>query len=71
MSPRSNLTKQAVVRAAAELIHTEGLEALSLSRLADKLDIRTPSLYNHVNGLPGLIEGAFDLERPHVSRAFK
>jgi len=55
MSPRSNLTKQTVVQAAADLIHAEGLESLSLGRLAKELGIRTPSLYNHVDGLPGLM----------------
>jgi AcrR family transcriptional regulator len=55
MSPRSNLTKQTVVQAAADLINTEGPEALSLGRLAKELGIRTPSLYNHVDGLPGLM----------------
>ena len=55
MSPRSNLTKTIVVQAAADLINAEGLDALSLGRLAEKLDIRTPSLYNHVEGLPGLM----------------
>jgi AcrR family transcriptional regulator len=55
MSPRSNLTKQTVVQAAAELINAEGREALSLGRLAKELGIRTPSLYNHVDGLPGLM----------------
>ncbi len=54
MSPRSNLSKQAVVQAAAELIDAEGWDALSLGRLAEKLGVRTPSLYNHVDGLPGL-----------------
>lgn len=54
MSPRSNLTRTAVVQVAAELINAEGLEALSLGRLAEKLSIRTPSLYNHVDGLSGL-----------------
>ena len=54
MSPRSNLTKQTVVQAGADLINVEGLDALSLGRLAEKLGIRTPSLYNHVDGLPGL-----------------
>lgn len=55
MSPRSNLTKQIVVQAAANLINTEGLEALSLGHLAKELGIRTPSLYNHIDGLPGLM----------------
>jgi AcrR family transcriptional regulator len=56
MATRTRLTKTAVVQAAAELINTEGPAALSLNRLAEKLDIRTPSLYNHVDGLPGLQE---------------
>ena len=54
MATRTRLTKATVIQAAAELINTEGAEALSLNRLADKLAIRTPSLYNHVDGLPGL-----------------
>jgi len=57
MSPRSNLTTQTVVQAAADLINAEGLEALSLGRLAKELGIRTPSLYNHIDGLPGLMRG--------------
>jgi AcrR family transcriptional regulator len=48
------LNKNTVVQAAVDLINTEGLAALTLSRLADKLGIRTPSLYNHVNGLADL-----------------
>jgi AcrR family transcriptional regulator len=54
MATRTRLTKTAVVQAAVELINTEGPNALSLNRLAEELDIRTPSLYNHVDGLPGL-----------------
>jgi AcrR family transcriptional regulator len=54
MSPRTRLTKTSVLQAAVELINTEGSDALSLNRLAEKLGIRTPSLYNHVDGLPGL-----------------
>ena len=54
MATRTRLTKMAVVQAAAELINTEGSDALSLNRLAEKLEVRTPSLYNHMDGLPGL-----------------
>lgn len=55
MSPRSNLTKEIVVQAAADVLNSEGRDALSLHRLAERLGIRTPSLYNHVDGLPGLM----------------
>ena len=54
MRHRPGLDKAAVVRAAAELVNAEGPEALALGRLAERLDIQTPSLYNHIDGLPGL-----------------
>ena len=54
MATRTRLTTTTVVQAAAELINQEGAAALSLNHLAEKLDIRTPSLYNHIEGLPGL-----------------
>lgn len=53
--PRMQLSKARVVRAAADLVNAEGWEALSLVRLADRLSIQAPSLYNHVDGLPGLL----------------
>jgi AcrR family transcriptional regulator len=52
--PRVRLSRESVVEAAADLADEEGLEALSLSVLASRLGIRTPSLYNHVDGLDGL-----------------
>jgi AcrR family transcriptional regulator len=54
MSRRAGLDQEAVVDAAAKLVDEEGIEQLSLGRLAERLGIRTPSLYNHVAGLPGL-----------------
>jgi AcrR family transcriptional regulator len=43
-----------VIQTAARLADESGLEALSLANLAAELGVRTPSLYNHVAGLPGL-----------------
>ncbi len=54
MSRRAGLDQETVVEAAAKLVDEEGIEQLSLGRLAERLGIRTPSLYNHVAGLPGL-----------------
>lgn len=54
MSPREGLSHLAVVEAAAKLVDEEGIEQLTLGRLAERLGVRTPSLYNHVAGLPGL-----------------
>ncbi len=54
MPRKARLDKATVVRAAADLINSDGLDTLSLSRLAERLDVQTPSLYNHIDGLPGL-----------------
>lgn len=54
MSRRAGLDQASVIEAAARLIDEEGLEQLSLGRLAERLGVRVPSLYNHVAGLPGL-----------------
>jgi AcrR family transcriptional regulator len=54
MSHRVGLDRATVVEAAAKLVDEEGVDQLSLGRLAERLGIRTPSLYNHVAGLPGL-----------------
>ncbi|TBL75406.1 TetR/AcrR family transcriptional regulator [Paenibacillus thalictri] len=51
---RAGLDPNSVLQAAAELADTTGLDNVSLAELAKKLGIRTPSLYNHVNGLPEL-----------------
>lgn len=54
MSRKARLDKTTVVQAAAALVNQEGVATLTLNRLAQQLDVQTPSLYNHVNGLPGL-----------------
>src|SRR5919199_3743621 len=52
--PRSGLNTELVVDAAARLADAEGLENLTLKRLADALDVRPPSLFSHVEGLADL-----------------
>ena len=54
MAHRAGLDKATVIEEAAQLINEEGLEQLSLGHLAERLEVRIPSLYNHVAGLPGL-----------------
>jgi AcrR family transcriptional regulator len=51
---RKGLDKTSVLEAAAKLADQEGFEKITLASVANKLQIRTPSLYNHVQGLPGL-----------------
>src|SRR5215472_13481724 len=54
MPGRAGLDTATVVRAAAELADASGLDSLTLAGLAEHLGVRVPSLYNHVEGLPGL-----------------
>jgi AcrR family transcriptional regulator len=44
-----------VVDTAAAIADAEGLQAVTLARVAGDLGVRAPSLYNHVDGLPGLL----------------
>lgn len=57
MAPRAGLDETVVMRAAAELVDAEGLEGLNLSRLAERLGVRAPSLYKHVAGLEAVQRG--------------
>ncbi len=44
------LDRKAVVAAAFDIVDREGVDALTMTRLADQLGIRSPSLYAHVRG---------------------
>ena len=45
------LNRAAVVQAAVALIDAMGLEQITMADLAERLQIRTPSLYNHIDGM--------------------
>jgi AcrR family transcriptional regulator len=49
--PRAGLSTASVVAAAADMADADGLDALTLARLAASVGVRTPSLYNHVGSL--------------------
>ena len=42
--------RDAIVRAALELLEEEGADALTMRRLADRLGVKAPSLYKHLAG---------------------
>lgn len=50
----ARLTRERVVDVAAALADEEGVDAVTLSAVAGRLSVRTPSLYHHVHGLAGL-----------------
>ncbi|WP_163536163.1 TetR/AcrR family transcriptional regulator [Gracilibacillus sp. YIM 98692] len=51
MSPRSGLNQQTVIKAAIEIANQENLQAVTIASLAKKLNVRSPSLYNHIDSL--------------------
>lgn len=54
MTYRAGLSREAVVDAAIRIIDGDGLESLSLARLASALGVKSPSLYEHIDGLEDL-----------------
>lgn len=55
--PQRSLDKNAILAAAAGLAEEIGLENLTLKKLASKLGVKSPSLYNHIEGLGDLMAG--------------
>jgi len=49
-----NLSHRQIIETAVVLAQSEGLDAITLSRLAKELEIRTASLYNHIDGIESL-----------------
>ena len=47
---RQALNRDAVVAEAARLVDRDGVDALTMTRLADALGVTLPALYNHVRG---------------------
>jgi AcrR family transcriptional regulator len=59
--PRQTLlTRQRIVEAASTLVDAEGLDALSMRRLATELGVQGPSLYNHFATKADIIDAVAD-----------
>jgi AcrR family transcriptional regulator len=76
--PRAGLTRESVTDAASALSDAEGLDAVTLTRLAAHFGVRPPSLYKHVENiedirralsLRGLREADGRLQRAAIGRA--
>ncbi|BCY10747.1 TetR/AcrR family transcriptional regulator [Actinoplanes sp. L3-i22] len=55
--PRAGLAPAAVIEAGAALADEIGFDKLSMGLLAERLGVRTPSLYKHVDSLDALRRG--------------
>ena len=54
-SARRPLDSERVISAAAQIADAEGLDKLTLTRVADMLGVRQPALYRHVGGYDDLL----------------
>ena len=54
------LTRQRIVEAASALVDAEGLDALSMRRLATELGVQGPSLYNHFGTKAEIVDAVAD-----------
>jgi AcrR family transcriptional regulator len=57
MSMKRGLDAQTILNAAAKLAEEKGLENVSFLQVAEKLGVKSPSLYNHLSGLKELSLG--------------
>jgi AcrR family transcriptional regulator len=57
---RAQLTRQRVVAAAVELADRDGIESISMRRLAQELSVEAMSLYTHVRNKDDLLDGMAD-----------
>lgn len=53
--PRARLNRATVVDMASEIADAEGLDAVSLSRIAADAGVKQPALYRHVSGIDDLV----------------
>ncbi|MFF0751350.1 TetR/AcrR family transcriptional regulator [Streptomyces sp. NPDC004267] len=58
---RPALSRDGIMRAALDLVDEEGAAALSTPRLAARLGVKGPSLYNHVSGRDEILDGIREL----------
>lgn len=57
---RTTLNRDRVLDAGVALADAEGINALTMRRLAGELDVEAMSLYNHVNNKDDLLDGMLD-----------
>ena len=60
-APRVPLSRDRVLRTALALVDKDGLEALSMRKLAAALSVEAMSLYNHVKNKDDIVAGMLDI----------
>lgn len=68
---RQPLTREAIARAAKDLLVAEGLHAVSLRRVAGVLGVTAPALYAHVDDKRDLLQGIVEQEMDALLARFE
>src|SRR5687768_16340103 len=58
---RRPLSRARILRTALGIVDREGLDALTMRRVAAKLDVEAMSLYHHVPNKDAILDGVYDL----------
>lgn len=66
---RPRLDRAAVIERAALILDDRNSGGLNLAGLAESLGVRAPSLYKHVDGMPGLHRGIMLLAKENLARS--
>ena len=67
--PRAGLTPDSVIETAAIMADEVGLNALTLAALAERLGVKQPSLYKHIDSLAGLHRSVSLLAKRELGQA--
>ena len=54
--PKNNISDELIIETSAHISNKVGLENLSLKLIAEELNIKSPSLYNHISSLDNIKE---------------
>src|SRR5512139_3004146 len=65
-TPRLPLSHDRVLRAALAMADEEGIDAVSMRRLGQRLDVEAMSLYKHVADKEAILDGIADLVMEEV-----
>jgi AcrR family transcriptional regulator len=71
MNPKKRLDMEAILSAAAELAEEKGLENIALNQLAERLGVKSPSLYNYLGGASELSGGLAKLALKRLEDAVR
>ncbi|MCI2417192.1 TetR/AcrR family transcriptional regulator C-terminal domain-containing protein [Saccharopolyspora sp. K220] len=69
MAPRQPLTRERILDAALALASTDGLDGLSMRKLAKSLGVEAMALYNHVANKTEILDGIADRVLGGIDRA--